>query len=191
MSRREGTKGCGESLKTRLHSLEQNHSACHSHLYPPREEVARGHSNEKGGERGLRTEITAKNYKIKSNHKARGSPSAVWVPEQEPPASPAPLPQPRWHQSQVTPHWEGRMLWRPSGLDPSTPKCPGGKASGLLTPKAAAGRSFVQPMAAGVKLFTPWRFLMKEENPGGSRDSFVPGEPRFHGTQWECASPQT
>lgn len=152
-----------------------------------------GHSRKKGGERGLRTEISAQNYEIKSNHKARGSPSAVWVPEQEPPASPAPLLQPGCHQCQVTPHWEGKMLWGPSGFDPRTPNSALGGKPGVkpLTPGAIAGRSFVQPMAAGVKHFTPWCFLGKEENPGGSGDSFVPGEPRFHGTQWECASSQT
>lgn len=85
------------------------------------------------------------------------------------------------------------MPWGPSGLDPCTPKCaPGGKPGvNPLTPGAAAGRSFGQPMAAGVKPFTPWCFLGKEENPGGSRDSFVLPEPRFHGIQWECASPWT
>lgn len=74
--------------------------------------VARGHGRGKGGRGGPRTEITAKKLNKNNNnnkkknpyHKARGLPSAAWVPEQEPHASPA---LPGYCRRQVTQHREG------------------------------------------------------------------------------------
>jgi len=61
-------------------------------LLSSRGKVVRGHGRRRGREReGLWTEITApQNNNTKRHHRAIGSPSAVWVPEQEPHASPVP-----------------------------------------------------------------------------------------------------